>query len=257
MSKAPILDMQRIITASNLPPLDNLKDGAMLLVNKPLDWTSFDVVNKIRSSIKYDVGIKKMKVGHAGTLDPLATGLLLVCVGKYTKLIESLTTHSKDYAAIVKLGATTPSYDSESQEENISPIDHLTNDSITKAVNHYRGDQLQMPPIFSAIKINGQSAHRLARKGKDVELKARPITIFRLECQSIELPLIYLDVSCSKGTYIRSLAHDIGQYLETGGYLKGLIRTKVEDYHVDDSLSLEQVKSWICSLPPQVTDTKQ
>ncbi len=251
MANPPSLDTNRIITNQNLLKVNNITDGVLILVDKPLGWTSFDVVNKIRSSIKYGIGIKKIKVGHAGTLDPMATGLLLVTVGKYTKLIESLTAYNKAYKGIVKLGATTPSYDSEADEENICSTDHINKQDIDQIIPLFRGEQLQMPPIFSAIKINGQTAHKLARKGKDVKLKAREINITHLDLLKFDNPLIELEVTCSKGTYIRSLAHDIGQKLGTGAYLYGLVRTKVEDYDLNDSLSIDGVIDWIDTLPEQ------
>lgn len=249
--KLPELIESRIVTAKNKPSLSDLRRGALILINKPLEWTSFDVVNKIRSSIKYGLGIKKMKVGHAGTLDPMATGLLLVCVGKYTKIIEGLTSHIKSYEAIVKLGATTPTYDREADEENIVENLSITSEAFSKACHSFLGRSEQIPPIYSAIKINGQSAHKLARRGKDVQMKKRKITISEMEILDFSSPLGSINVTCTKGTYIRSLANDIGAQLGCGGYLYGLKRTFVDKFDLNDAIEMEEVISWIDTLPKE------
>lgn len=216
-----------------------VNDGVLFLVDKPLNWTSFDVVNKLRYKLKHTFGLKKVKVGHAGTLDPLATGLLLVCAGKYTKSIDQLVSESKQYITTIKLGATTATYDAEVEEENHTSLHNISNEQILNVVSKFVGKIDQVPPIYSAIKVDGQTAYSLARRGKDIELAARPIEILSIECNDISLPHISLDIHCSKGTYIRSLAHDIGQKLEVGGYLTQLRRTAIGDYHINGAVDIE------------------
>lgn len=241
----PTLQESNIITASHLPQEVNFRDGLMMLIDKPKDWTSFDVVNKLRYKVKYKLGVKKIKVGHAGTLDPMATGLLIVCIGKYTKLIDTFSTQDKSYGATVMLGATTASYDAETDRENICDTDHITPDQVLAATQAFLGDQMQVPPIYSAIKIDGQAAYKLARRGKDVEMKARPVTIHKMDLTKVEIPELMLDIHCTKGTYIRSIAHDLGQQLGVGGYLTALCRTSIQDYQLDQALSLESAVNWI------------
>jgi tRNA pseudouridine55 synthase len=216
------------------PPYD-FKAGALLLVDKPLEWTSFDVVNKIRFALKKTLKVKKIKVGHAGTLDPLATGLLLICTGKYTKQIDSLQAMFKEYTGTIKLGATTASYDAELEEEEHFDISGITEEAMQQARLQFIGAIEQMPPIYSAVKIKGVPAYKQARSGKDVKLKARNISIHNFELTKIEMPFVDFKVSCSKGTYIRSLAHDFGKALNNGGYLTALRRTKIGEYSVDDA----------------------
>ncbi len=254
MKKLPTLDHNRIITNDHTPEINDVKKGVMILVNKPLEWTSFDVVNKIRSSLKYGIGIKKMKVGHSGTLDPMASGLLLICVGNYTKLIDHLTVKSKTYIAQVKFGSITATYDSEAPEEDHKSINHLSQESIQDLTSIFIGELQQVPPIYSALKINGQSAHKLARRGKDVELKARSITILSNTLIECNLPYVSFEVECSKGTYIRSLAHDMGQSLEVGAYLSRLKRTRIGTYNLQNAMSIEEVVQWIDRLPEQIED---
>ena len=255
MSKTlPTLVNTRIITRSNQPQLEDLKQGALLLIDKPLKWTSFDIVNKLRSSIKYSCGIKKIKVGHAGTLDPMASGLLIVCVGKYTKIIDHLINHSKTYVASLKFGATTPSYDSELPEENIQMLDPLPLSEIERILPKFEGSILQIPPIYSAIKINGRPAHKVARKGQELEMKPRPVNIYSLKLNTYAYPYLDLHINCSKGTYIRSLAHDIGQATSHGAYLAGLRRTAIDQYIVEDALSIDEAVEWIDALPQQILD---
>jgi len=214
-------------------------DGAVLYIDKPLTWTSFDVVNKIRKSLKQQLGIKKIKVGHAGTLDPLATGLVIVCTGKATKQIMQFQDMDKAYVAQVRLGATTPSFDQETEVDHTYPWEQITSDKIIQAMLKLSGDQEQMPPLFSAKSVDGKRAYAMARKGKQMELKSQMVHISRLELLSLELPDLILNVECSKGTYIRALARDLGLLLDSGAYLTGLRRTRIGPYHVDKAITLE------------------
>lgn len=206
--------------------------GEVLLIDKPLGWTSFDVVNKLRYAIK----IKK--IGHAGTLDPLATGLLIICTGKFTKRIEEFQAQEKEYIGTITLGATTPTYDAEMPPENLKSFAHLTQNEILNKVDQFIGDIEQLPPMFSAIKVNGKKLYELARKGKEIELKPRNVSIFEFEITRIELPLLEFRIVCSKGTYIRSIANDLGKALGVGGYLSSLRRTKIGDFQVKNSYQL-------------------
>lgn len=218
--------------------------GEVLLVDKPLHWTSFDLVKRIRSRVTRYLGVKKIKVGHAGTLDPLATGLMIICTGKATKQIDSYLTDTKEYIAKIFLGATTPSFDLESEVDATYPTEHITKDLVIKILESYTGEVDQVPPTFSAIKIDGKRAYDLARSGQEVEMKSRKITFYELELLSFDMPYIEVRILCSKGTYIRSFARDIGVSLESGGYLAGLQRTKIgafslsEAFKADDLLNL-------------------
>lgn len=214
------------------PPLTALNTGAVILVDKPLRWTSFDVINKLRRPLK-------AKLGHAGTLDPLATGLLIVCTGSFTKRITEYQQLPKEYTGIIQLGATTPTYDLESEPQDFRSLDGITEVMLRKATEQFTGVILQTPPIHSAIKKNGKRAYELARAGKEIKLEPRPVTITEFELTKIELPEIHFRVVCSTGTYIRSLAHDYGQALGCGGYLKALRRTKIGDFNVDDAPSVD------------------
>lgn len=218
---------------------ERFREGQLLLINKPLGWTSFDVVNKIRYSLKRYLGIKKIKVGHAGTLDPLATGLVIVCTGKATKQIDQFLGMDKQYLADVRLGATTPSFDLEMEPDKHFPYEHVTQEMLDRAITALTGDIDQVPPMFSALKVNGRKAYDLARQGKEVELKARQITISELKLLRWDNPDIKLDVSCSKGTYIRSLARDLGYELDSGAHLTGLVRTRIGPYQLADSITIE------------------
>ena len=210
----------------------NFEEGTALLIDKPIEWTSFDAVRKIRNLIK----IKK--VGHAGTLDPLATGLLIVCTGKYTKKINEYMAQEKEYTGTFTLGATTPTYDLESKPENFKPIDLLTATEIKKATNGFIGEISQVPPIHSAIKKDGKRVYELARKGIEVKLDPRTITIKEFEVDTSALPVISFRVVCSTGTYIRSLANDFGAALGCGAYLSSLCRTRIGNFCVEDAYSI-------------------
>lgn len=222
----------------------NFTEGEVLLVDKPMEWTSFDVVNKLRSLIKKKEG-KKTKVGHAGTLDPLATGLLILCTGKMTKQISSIQDQEKEYTGEIFLGASTASYDLESEVENEQDCSALTTEEIESARDQLSGLINQMPPAFSAKKVDGTRAYKLARKGKEVNLQAKEVNIYEFELCQIELPIVKFRIRCSKGTYIRSIAHDFGQILKVGGYLKELRRTKIGDYNVG---SARTITEWEASL---------
>lgn len=216
----------------------NFKEGYTVVIDKPLRWTSTDVVRKIKFKIE-KLGFKKIKVGHAGTLDPLASGVLIVCIGKHTKLVESLQAERKEYIADLMLGATTPSYDMEHEVDATYPTEHITRQKVLDALQSLTGDRLQAPPIFSAKKIEGTRAYELARAGEEVELRKVPVSIYSIELEEYDMPHIRIRVSCSKGTYIRSLAHEIGLALQSGAYLTGLRRTKSGDHAVEDAITLE------------------
>jgi tRNA pseudouridine55 synthase len=209
-------------------------EGRVLLIDKPLDWTSFDVVRKIRNTIK----IKK--VGHAGTLDPLATGLLIICTGKFTKKINEYMAQEKEYTGTITLGAVTPTYDLESEPENLKPLDGITEELIRETVKQFTGEILQTPPIHSAIKQKGKPVYLLARKGVDVILEPRKIIISEFEIVNIEMPVISFRVVCTTGTYIRSLANDFGAALGCGGYLSKLRRTRIGNFKVEDAMNMEE-----------------
>ena len=210
-----------------------------MCINKPLHWTSFQVVNKLRWLIKRKLKVKKIKVGHAGTLDPLASGLMILCTGKKTKEIEMYQSAHKEYIATIKLGASTPSYDGESAENQFYATQHIDMDLIRQTLASFLGESQQYPPIFSAIKIDGKKLYESARKGKDVELRPRSISIQALELLSVEMPYLTFRVACSKGTYIRSLAHDIGKVMNSGAWLTKLQRTKIGDYELKNALDIQ------------------
>ena len=210
-------------------------EGRVLLINKPLDWTSFDVVNKLRNKLK----IKK--IGHAGTLDPLATGLLIICVGKKTKQIESFMGLEKEYTGTFVIGQTTPSYDLETEVSEPNDISGITESAINKVVQSLTGKIQQLPPLHSAIKIGGKRAYKFARKGKEVELKPREVEVKEFEITAIQLPQLQFRVICSKGTYIRSLARDLGEGLGVGAYLSQLCRTRIGEYKLENALTIDEV----------------
>ena len=214
--------------------------GKLLLIDKPLNWTSFQVVNKIRWLIRNKFSLKKIKVGHAGTLDPLATGLLIICTGKMTKEISKFQIQTKKYTGTFLLGTTTPSYDLETEPNKTFPVDHVSEDLITKSVQKFIGKIKQKPPIFSAIKKNGKRLYESARRGEDVIIEDREIEIFSFNILKIDIPNIDFEVECSKGTYIRSLANDFGKELSSGATLTKLKRTKIGKYSVDKSISIDK-----------------
>ena len=220
-------------------------EGEVLYIDKPLHWTSFDVVNKTRNILRHSLGVKKIKVGHAGTLDPLATGVMILCTGKATKTIDSYLHKDKEYIATIKLGATTPSYDAETEENATFPTDHITRELVEETLKNFIGDIDQVPPLYSAIRIDGTRAYELARKDKDVAIKPRKVRIDAIELLDFALPYIKIRVACSKGTYIRSLANDIGAALQSGGYVSSLQRTKVGDVTIEDCISIESFQDKI------------
>lgn len=212
-------------------------EGELLLVDKPISWTSFDVVGKLRNTMKP----LKLKVGHAGTLDPLASGLLIVCTGKLTKKIDLIQAEDKEYTGIITLGATTPSFDLETEIDKVYSIDSITEKNIFDTAKSFEGTLDQFPPAHSAVQINGERAYEKARRGESVELKSRKVFIHEFEIEKIELPNIFFRIKCSKGTYIRSIANDFGIRLNNGAHLSALRRTKSGDYHVDNAWKLEDL----------------
>ena len=218
---------------------ESFLEGRILLINKPLNWTSFQVVNKIRWLIKTTFNIKKIKVGHAGTLDPLADGLLIICTGKMTKKIDQFQKLNKTYTGKFFLGATTPSYDLETEVNSKKSIDHITEKLILKTIESFKGKTIQTPPIYSAIKHKGKKLYEFARKGETVKIKEREILISEFLITKKQLPELDFIVNCSKGTYIRSLANDFGSKLECGAYLSKLTRTAIGDHLLKDSISIE------------------
>ena len=222
-------------------------EGEILCFDKPLRWTSFDVVSKIRRQLTKRLGIKKLKVGHAGTLDPLATGVMVVCTGKATKRIEELQAHVKEYVATLQFGATTPSFDLEKPIDATYPTEHITEALLREVLTRFLGRIEQVPPAFSACKVDGHRAYDLARKGKEVELKPKVLVIDEIELQSFDSEAMQatIRVVCSKGTYIRALARDIGQALDSGAHLIALRRTRVGDVKVEDCLQVEDFPGWL------------
>ena len=218
----------------------NPLEGEILYIDKPLHWSSFDAVKRVRGIMARRLKIKKMKVGHAGTLDPLATGVMIVCTGKATKRIDELQAHTKEYVATIALGATTPSFDLETEIDATYPTEHITREMVEEVLKKFTGRIEQLPPAFSACKIDGKRAYKMARKGKEVELKAKILVIDEIELLEYSQQSIVVRVVCSKGTYIRALARDIGAALNSGGHLTALRRTRVGDVKVEDCLSVEQ-----------------
>jgi tRNA pseudouridine55 synthase len=221
------------VTEKGNDDINIYEEGQMILIDKPYEWTSFDVIGKIRKLIRI------RKVGHAGTLDPLATGLLIVCTGKFTKKINEYMGQEKEYIGSFTLGATTPTYDLESVPGNFMPLEAVTEAAIHAATIPFTGDILQVPPAHSAIKIDGERVYELARKGKEVKIEPRKVTISSFEIMEIALPEVHFRVVCSTGTYIRSLAHDFGQVLGCGSYLSGLRRTRIGNFSVKDAYTIE------------------
>ena len=220
----------------------DFEKGEILLVNKPYRWTSFDVIGSIRYFFKKELGIPKFKIGHAGTLDPLATGLLILCCGPATKRIEEFKDFDKEYTGTFKLGSTTASFDLEKPVDNEFPTGHITEEDILKAAISLSGKTQQVPPVFSAIKINGKRAYEYARKDKEVEIAAREIFIPEFEITRIDLPVVDFRIVCSKGTYIRSIARDFGIALNSGAHLTSLCRTRVGPYLLSDALEVDDMK---------------
>lgn len=219
---------------------EDYKNGQVLLIDKPLTWTSFQVVNKLRWEIKQRFKIKKIKVGHAGTLDPLATGLLILCTGKQTKQIDTYQGQIKEYTGTFTIGATTPSYDLETEIDKTYSIEHISEELLKKTTKHFLGEIQQKPPIFSAIKKDGKRLYEMARKGETTEIKARTVTINEFEITKVNLPAVDFRIVCSKGTYIRSIAFDFGQALNSGAHLSALRRTKIGDFSVENALSVDE-----------------
>ena len=224
-------------------------EGEILAFDKPLHWTSFDVVNRVRGMLCHTLGVKKLKVGHAGTLDPLATGVVIVCTGKQTKRIDQLMNHTKEYIATLQLGATTPSFDLEHPIDATYPTEHITRELLDDVLPTFLGEQWQVPPVYSAVKINGKRAYEYARKGKqdDIEIKPKLLVIDELELLHFDADTMQLTIRvvCSKGTYIRALARDIGERLHSGAHLIALRRTRVGDYTLDKCISIEQLQQMI------------
>ena len=220
-------------------------EGKMLLINKPVGWTSFQIVNKVRWLIKSQYDLKKIKVGHAGTLDPLAEGLLILCTGKWTKKIDEFQGQDKVYSGIFHLGATTPSFDLETEINSRQSIEHIDKNILLESTNKFIGDQFQIPPIYSAIKQNGKKLYEYARKGETIELKKRKINISEFKITKIELPKVHFKVKCGKGTYIRSLANDYGLELKSGAYLYKLKRERIGGFNIKNALSIEEFEKII------------
>ena len=226
--------------------IEEYQEGQILLVDKPLKWSSFQAVNKLKYTLINKIGLpKKFKIGHAGTLDPLATGLLIICTGKFTKRITEIQAQAKEYTGTITVGATTPSYDLETEINATFPTEHITEALISETTKQFIGEIDQKPPVFSAIKKDGKRLYEHARAGEEIEIEFRKTTIHEFEITRIELPQIDFRVSCSKGTYIRSLAYDFGMALQSGGHLSALRRTKIGDYSVEDGISPEDFEKQI------------
>lgn len=219
--------------------------GEVIFLNKPYGWTSFDLVNKFRYKLSRKLNIKKIKVGHAGTLDPLATGVMIVCTGRATKRIDEFQYQTKEYVATVKLGATTPSFDLETEVDAEYPTEHITHEKIEEVLQSFVGTIQQVPPVYSACKVDGKRAYKLARKGREVELKAKTLVIDEIEMLACELPVITIRIVCSKGTYIRALARDIGEALQSGAHLIGLERTRIGEVTLADCMPVEEIDAYL------------
>lgn len=237
--------------------IHNIEDfqlGAIIPIHKPYQWTSFDIVKKVKNQIlkklhqTIEIRNKSFKVGHAGTLDPLAEGLVIICTGKATKKINELMADEKEYIATIELGKTTPSYDLETKYDQHFPTDHITEDLVKETLKSFIGEQDQIPPVYSAKNVNGKRAYEYARKGQELELKANKITILDIELLDFQMPFVTLKIVCSKGTYIRSLANDLGQKLDSGAHLIKLIRTRIGNYKLDSSTTLEEFEIFLTNL---------
>jgi tRNA pseudouridine55 synthase len=231
----------------------DFEKGEILLIDKPYQWTSFDVVNVVRNYIRKQLGLKKIKIGHAGTLDPLATGLLVVCTGRMTKQIEQFKEFDKEYTGTFRLGATTPSFDLEKEIDQTYEWEHITKEKINEAVQKLTGKQEQLPPIYSAVKVKGKRAYDYARKEQELDIPLKKINISLFEITSIRLPDLDFHVTCSKGTYIRSLARDLGKSLESGAHLTALCRTRIGPYFLKDAYTPEELKR-LMPLPEKPAD---
>ena len=225
------------------------RQGEIIGIDKPLGWTSFDAVKRLRGALQRRLNVRKFKVGHAGTLDPLATGVLVVCTGRATKRIDELQNGTKEYIAEIRLGATTPSFDLETEIDAIYPWEHINEDQVRGVLPAFTGRVMQVPPVFSAVKVDGKRAYKFARKGQEVEIKAKPLEISKIELMHLEGDRLTLRVVCSKGTYIRALARDIGIALGSGAHLTALRRTRVGDIPVEECLSLDKAIEMIESCP--------
>ena len=230
----------------------NFVEGEILYIDKPLEWTSFNAVKRLRSCIQRRMGLRKLKVGHAGTLDPLATGVMIICTGRATKLIDELQAGVKEYVATIALGATTPSYDLETPIDATYPTDHITRELVEETLKRFTGRIEQVPPSFSACKIDGRRAYKMARRGETVELKPKVLVIDEIELIDYSQQSITVRVVCSKGTYIRALARDIGEALQSGGHLTALRRTRVGDVTVDRCLTIDQAVELIATAPVEM-----
>jgi tRNA pseudouridine55 synthase len=224
----------------------NYRSGELLLINKPYTWSSFQAVNKLKHALKkhpsllLDDKLVQLRIGHAGTLDPLATGLLIICTGKKTKEISSFQDLPKEYTGTFFIGATTPCYDKEKEVDEVFPIDHITKELVLETAKSFIGKQEQIPPMFSAVKVDGKRLYKLARAGQEIELKARPIEILEFEITNYNLPYVEFRIACTKGTYIRSIARDFGLALNSGAYLDALCRTKIGHFNIEDAKSPEE-----------------
>ncbi|MDG1331660.1 MAG: tRNA pseudouridine(55) synthase TruB [Crocinitomicaceae bacterium] len=239
-------------TSSAPEHIQEFAAGSTILVDKPLNWTSFDVVNKIRWNLKQVLGVKKIKVGHAGTLDPLATGLLVLCIGKHTKQINDIMVGTKTYTGTILLGKTTPSFDLETEFNQEFPIDHITEEDFEQVRKSFLGEQQQVPPIFSAKQIDGKRAYDLARAGIEVKMKSNSVTIEDFKIDTSDLPNVKFEVTCSKGTYIRSIANDFGERLKSGGTLIELRRTQSGEQHINEAKTVDEWIEFIRSDRPIV-----
>ena len=231
--------------------------GEILYFNKPLKWTSFDLVNKFRYKLSRKLHVKKIKVGHAGTLDPLATGVMIVCTGKATKRIDEFQYQTKEYIATLKLGETTPSFDLEKEVDAVYPTEHITQAMVEETLSHFLGTIEQIPPVFSACKVEGKRAYELARKGEEVNLKSKTLVIDEIELLEYALPIIKIRVVCSKGTYIRALARDIGVALHSGAHLIGLERTRIGNVTLDQCMSPEEIDAFLDKAVEPQTEEKE
>ena len=227
----------------------DLADGQVFRFNKPLHWSSFNLVSKVRTMIRYACGVKKIKIGHAGTLDPLATGVLIVCTGKKTKEIDNFQYQTKEYVAELALGASTPSFDLETEVDATYPTEHITRELVEETLKQFLGEIQQVPPAFSAVKINGKRAYEYARNGQEVEIKPKTLVIDEIELMEYSQTAIKIRVVCSKGTYIRGLARDIGEALKSGAHLTSLVRTRIGETKLEDCLTIEQFQSLLDNDP--------